>query len=75
MEDIKIGDRRFTHIAGERRQVVIVDIREPMTVVNWTSADQGKRVYKVKVDQGLARISRKYHVRQAHQLSDVADPE
>ena len=67
-QHIKVGDRFATVINGTTTEVEVIAIREPFTLANWTSADQGKRVYKVRGTQGLAKISRKYHVRQAHQL-------
>lgn len=68
--DLKVGQVVYTDIKGVRTECIITEIREPNTVVNWTSADQGKRVYKLKANQGLARVSRKYYVRQAAQLSE-----
>lgn len=69
MEDIRIGQVVYGWINGERCDLIVVDIREPNTLANWTSADQSRRVFKVKRNQGLARVSSKYFVRQAHQLS------
>lgn len=63
---IQIGQRLFTQIHGVVVGVVVIAIREPNTVVNWTSADQAKTVYKVRAVDASA--SRKYHVRQADQL-------
>lgn len=69
MEDIRIGQIVYGWVAGERCELIVVDIREPNTLANWTSADQSKRCYKLKRNQGLARVSRKFFVRQANQLS------
>lgn len=66
MEDFNIGDRFLTNIPGRGLvDVTVVSIREPNRVVNWTSADQSKRVYKLR-ESGL--VNRKYWVRQSNQL-------
>ena len=73
-EPLKVGDRCLirsltrTPVMSEYVEVEVIDIREPFTTVNWTSADQSKRIYKVRGTQGFARISRQYSVRRLHQL-------
>ena len=66
-DTFRIGQLCHTRVGDREVFVVIVDIRDPDTLANWTSADQSKRVYKVRPAAALCS-SRKYLVRQAHQL-------
>lgn len=66
MNDFKVGDVCFTRLRGEASltKVVILDIREPNRVVNWSSADQSKRCFKVRP----LHQTRKCLVRQSGEL-------
>jgi hypothetical protein len=65
--DFTVGQCVYTWVQGVRERVVILDIREPNAVANWTCADQSKRCYKVR-PAGQLYSTRKYLVRQGRQL-------